>query len=125
MTTLATVRTSIFDALSNTGLDVNVYRRRRTDYQYPVFVVAWPQSIDMRAAMGGERSFVIDVLVGVEVRDEDSADEQLEDLLEAAVTALMDESSSWDVQPVTDFGEEITGDARTILWCRLPVEVLD
>jgi hypothetical protein len=122
MTALATVRTDLYDVLTAATVDAQVYRHRQTNYQYPAFVVGWPQSLDFRAAMGGQRDFVIDVLVAVEVVDGDSSDDLLSELLEGAVTAIETEPQ-WDIQPATDFSEELTADGRVIIWCRLPVVV--
>ena len=121
MTTLATVRSDLYDALNDADLGA-VYRTRQTNYDFPAIVVGWPQSMDVRPAMGTPRDFVIDVHIGVEVHDADGADELLSILLEAAVVALQD-NKAWDVQPITDFGEDITSDQRVLLWCRLPVAV--
>jgi hypothetical protein len=123
MAELADVRLAIFDALNATGAGVNVYRRRKLDPQMPAFVVGWPQSMDVRAAQGaGIRDYVIDVNIGVQVVDDEGADEELEELIEVAVAAVLLDPS-WDVQPVTDFGEEILADGRVTMWCRLPVAV--
>jgi hypothetical protein len=120
VTALATVRTDLYDALA--ALDVaQTYRRRLTNYQYPAYVVGWPQEMDVRAAQGDVRDFVIDVYVAVEVTDDESCDDLLSDLLEAAVEALL-ANGQWDVQPATDFGEELVGE-RTVVSCRLPVAV--
>jgi hypothetical protein len=121
VTSLASVRTDLYTALYAIGT-ATTYRRRQTNYQYPALIVGWPQSMDVRAAMGGIRDFVIDVHVGVEVFDDDSSDDLLSDLLEDAVSALQDDSQ-WDIHPVTDFGEDLTADNRVILWCRIPVAV--
>jgi hypothetical protein len=122
VTALSTVRSELFDALESVA-EAQVYRRRLVDYQYPALIVGWPQEMDVRPSMGGARDFVIDVFVGVEVTDDESCDDQLSDLLELAVAALL-VNDAWDVQPATDFGEAVTQDARTIIWCRLPVSVL-
>lgn len=121
-TSLATVRSDIEAALLS--LDAQVYRQRQTDYKFPAIVVGWPQSMDLRASMGGARDFIIDVQVGVEVGDDASSDELLENLLEDAVEALTSDKS-WDVQPITDFANELTSDGRVILWCRMPVAVFE
>ena len=121
-TSLATARTSIATALAGIAT-ANHYRRRQTNYQYPCIVVGWPQSMDVRPTMGDTRDFTIDVIIGVEVVDDDSSDDLLSSLLETTVTALLT-AAAWDVQPATDFGEELLGDNRTIIWCRLPVAVL-
>lgn len=122
-TLLPTVRSGLATILEGAGTDATVYRRRQTNYQYPAFVVGWPSSIDLRAGMGGLRRFVISVAVAVEVLDDDSADEQLETLLEAAIAAILADVV-YDIESVTDFEEVSTADGRTVLWCRLPVAVL-
>ena len=122
MSSLADVRTDLFDLLSTVSDDVNVYRRRQTNYQYPALMIGWPQSMDVRAAMGSVRTFVLDVIIGVESTDDDSSDDDLSDLLEETVNVILD-GSEWDVEPATDFGEELTADNRVILSCRLPVAV--
>lgn len=121
MASLAEVRTDLYDALNAASDDATTYRRRQVNYQFPCFVVGWPQQMDVRAAQGGVRDFVIDVAIEVEVTDEEAADEALEALIEVAVTAL--DGAQWDVQPVTDFAETITGDGRLVIGCRLPVAV--
>jgi hypothetical protein len=122
-TLLTTLRADLFDSLSTIGT-ANTYRRRRTNYEFPALIVGWPQTMDFRPEMGGARDFVIDVIIGIEVSDEDSSDDQLSDLIEEAVAVLQD-VAQWDVQPATDFGEELTGDNRVIIWCRLPVAVFE
>jgi hypothetical protein len=72
--------------------------------------------------MGDTRDYVIDVYVAVEVTDDDSCDDLLSELLDAAVVALL-ANEAWDVQPATDFGEELAADGRAIITCRLPVAV--
>ena len=121
-TALSTVRSDIQAALS--PVDAQVYRQRQVDYQFPAVVVGWPESMDLRAAMGGVRDFVINVNVGVVVGDDASSDEQLENLLEDCVEVLTAEKS-WDVQPVTDFANELLSDGRAVLWCRIPVAVFE
>jgi hypothetical protein len=120
-TLLAEVRTDLFDALAALGM-AQTYRRRTPNYEYPAYIVGWPQSMNVRPAMGDPRDFVIDVYVGVEVTDDESCDDLLSELLEAAVTALQ-ATAHWDVQPATDFGEGVTADGRAIIGCRLPVAV--
>jgi hypothetical protein len=123
VTSLADARTGIYDALDATQA-ANTYRRRILNPQSPAFVVGWPQTMDVSAAMGsGIRDYVIDVHIGIEVLDEEGADEELEDLIEVAVTAIL-EVPQWGVQPVDEFGEAQTQDGRTFIWCRLPVTVL-
>lgn len=119
---LATVRASIAGKLSALGV-AETYRRRQKNFQFPAFVVGWPESLDFRPAMADARDFVIDVYVGVESVEDDSSDDLLSDLLESASVALAAEPG-WDVRPATDFGEELMADSRTIIWCRLPVMVL-
>lgn len=122
-TSLAAARTALFDALSTVD-GVQVYRHRVQNFQYPAMVVGWPTSLDVRADMGFARDFVIDVDVAVEVIDPESSDELLSDLLEQAVEALQGDSA-WDVRPVTNFGEQLLADDRTIVWCRLPVAMFE
>jgi hypothetical protein len=121
-TELVDVRIALYDALS-TLTDVEVYRHRRRDYKYPCIVIGWPSSIDVRADMGMARDFVINVELAVEVVDDESSDDRLSELLEEAVAILLDTQSTWDVQPVTDFGELLLADNRTVISCRLPVAV--
>jgi hypothetical protein len=121
-TELVEVRTALHDTLTAL-VDVEVYRHRRKDYKYPCVVIGWPSSIDVRADMGMARDFVINVELAVEVVDDESSDNRLSDLLEDAITLLLDAQSTWDVQPVTDFGELLLADNRTVISCRLPVAV--
>jgi hypothetical protein len=121
MTSLADVRSTLYDTLDAVGT-ATTYKRRQTNLQFPAYLVGWPQSMDVRPDMGGARDYVIDVFAGVEVVDDDSSDDELSALLEAAVEAIL-ELDAHDVQPATDFGEEVTADGRTIIWCRLPVAV--
>ena len=121
-TALAAVRTDLYDALS-TGRRVQIYRHRQETTSIPAIVVGWPQSMDVRPAMGDPRDFVIDVFVAVEVTDPESSDDLLSDLLEAGGDGAAGRSE-WDVQPVTDFVEEQPlGDGRVVMRCRLPVAV--
>lgn len=121
-TALSTVRSDLHAALDALGV-AQTYRRHLINYQYPAYIVGWPQEIDFRAAMGDyPRDFVISVFVGVEVTDDESCDALLEDLLEAAVEVLQ-ANDQWDVQPATDFSEGATQDGRVIIGCRLPVAV--
>lgn len=123
MASLADTRQELAEALDATGA-ATVYRRRKLDPQSPAFVVGWPQSMVVSAAMGsGIREYVVDVNIGVQVDDDEGADAALEELIEVAVAAVL-AGSSWSVQPVVDFGEEITADGRVFIWCRLPVSVL-
>ena len=122
MTTLAQVRTDLYDVLADLHV-AQVYRWRLTDYQTPAYVVGWPQSMDVRPAMADVRDFIVDVFVAVEMTDDASADDLLSDLLDQAVAAVL-EVPEWDVQPVTDFGVEQASDGRAVLTCRLPVTVL-
>jgi hypothetical protein len=119
--TLATARADLYDVLDGIGL-ATTYKRRQTNLQFPASLVGWPQSMDVRPAMGDLRDYVIDVFAGVETVEDDSSDDQLSALLEAAVDAIL-ALEAHDVQPATDFGEEVTADGRTIIWCRLPVAV--
>jgi hypothetical protein len=122
-TALTGVRADLYDVLA--ALDVaQVYKRRAVNYEFPAFIVGWPQEIDFRAVMGTPRDSVVDVFVEVEVTDEDSADEQLEELLEAAVGTLL-LVNNYDVEPATDFAEFATADGRTVMGCRLPVRVFE
>lgn len=122
-TTLATARGDIYTLLAAALTNCNGYKRRQTNYEYPCFVVGWPEEYNARPAFGGaERDFILDVFVACEVTDDDSTDDLLSSILDAAVAAL--QTASRDVQPVTDFGEQQTADDRTVIWCRLPVMVL-
>jgi hypothetical protein len=122
-TTLTAVRTDLYDNLA--ALEVaQVYKRRATNFEFPAFIVGWPAEVDFSAAMGAPRDFVIDVFVEVEVTDEDSADETLEELIEAAVVSLMT-IDTYHVRPATDFTESSTADGRTVIGCRLPVAVFE
>jgi DNA-binding Lrp family transcriptional regulator len=122
-TSLTAVRTDLYDNLA--ALEVaQVYKRRATNYEFPAFIVGWPQEVDFSAAMGSPRDFVVDVFVEVEVTDEDSADETLEELIEAAVASLMT-IDTYHVRPATDFAESQTADGRTLIGCRLPVSVFE
>jgi len=118
---LATVRDDLVAALSGIE-DVEVYRHKQVNYQFPAFVVGWPRSMDVRPTFSGQRDFTIDVTVGVEMIDPESSDARLSALLEQAVDALQADPT-WDVQPITDFGEELLNDSRVVVWCRLPVAV--
>ncbi len=120
-TTLSEARTAVFDELSTIGM-ANTYRTRQRSYQYPAIVVGWPQSMDVRPAMGDARDFVLDIGIAVEVVDDDSSDDLLSEILEAAATILQD-TPTWDVQPATDFGEELLTDNRVVIWCRLPLAI--
>jgi hypothetical protein len=122
-TTLATARGNVYTTLAAALTTCNPYKRRQTNYQYPCFVVGWPQEYDARPDMGTGRDFVLDVLIAVEVGEDDSADDLLSSLLDSAVTAIQT-NNAWDVQPISDFGEQQTADDRTVIWCRLPVSVL-
>lgn len=122
-TSLATARGNVYTTLAAAMTTANPYKRRQTNYMYPAVVVGWPQELDVRADLGTARDFTLDVWVACEVIDDDSSDDLLSGLLETAVTALLT-NSAWDVQPVTDFGEQQTQDDRTIIWCRIPVSVL-
>lgn len=123
-TLLATVRQDLFDTLDAAVSDIaSVYRHRQRNYQYPAVIVGWPQTMDVRPSMGDPRDFVIQIDIGVEVVDEDSSDDLLSELLEAAVTALLAGGAQRDVQPVEDFGEVLGNDDRVFMWCRLPVAV--
>ena len=120
--TLASVRTAIADDLA-TIENVEVYRHRLNDYQYPAVVVGWPQSMDVRPYMAeGGREYVIDVFIAVAVTDPESSDDLLSELLESAVGVLL-EGAAMDVRPVTDFGERVLNDSRVEISCRLPVVV--
>ena len=121
MTTLADVRGELFDTLDALGV-AQVYRHRIADYQYPAYVVGWPQLLDVRPAMGTQRDFVIEVFVAVEVTDDASCDDLLSELLEGAVVA-MQENAYWDVQPAVEFEEASVADGRSIITCLLPVAV--
>lgn len=121
-TTLATARAAAATALSAITT-AQTYRRRQTNYQYPCFVVGWPTEYDARPTMGDTRDFTVNVWVACEVTDDDSTDDLLSSLLESAVTALQ-ANGSWDVQPITDFDEQLTDDQRTIVSCRLPLNML-
>ena len=123
-TSLATARGNLYTTLSAAVTSANHYKRRQTNYQYPAVVVGWPQEFDVRPTYGAnERDFTIDVWVACEVTEDDSTDDLLSSLLETSVTALLT-NSAWDVQPATDFGEQPTADDRTVIWCRLPVQIL-
>jgi hypothetical protein len=122
-TSLTAVRTDLYDNLA--ALEVaQVYKRRATNYEFPAFIVGWPAEVDFAAAMGEPRDFVVDVFVEVEVTDEDSADETLEELLDAAVASLST-IDTYHVRPVTDFQESQTLDGRVVIGCRLPVKVFE
>ena len=118
---LATARTALFDDLS-TIEDVEPYRHRLENYQYPCAIVGWPQSMDVRPDFVQERDYVIDVYVAVAVTDPESSDELLSELIEAVVEVLLD-GSNRDVRPATDFGERLLADNRVEISCRLPVAV--
>jgi hypothetical protein len=120
--TLAQTRTALATALDALSDDAQVYRRNQANYQYPAVLIGWPQSLDFRPTMGGPRDYVIDVYVAVEVGDDDSSDDLLSELMESAVAILL-ANDSWDVQPATDFAEQLLADNRVTLSCRLPVAV--
>lgn len=123
-TALATARGNVATALASALTTANHYKRRQTNFQYPCVLVGWPQELDVRPTHGGgERDFTLDVWVACEVLDDDSSDDLLSSLLETAITALLT-NTAWDVQPVTDFGEQQTQDERSVIWCRIPVLVL-
>ena len=122
-TTLATARGDVYTLLAAALTNCNAYKRRQTNYQYPCFVVGWPQEYDPEPTLGGsDRDFTLDVFVACEVTEDDSTDDLLSSILDVAVAAL--QTSSRVVHPVTDFGEQQTADDRTVIWCRLPVLVL-
>lgn len=120
-TALATQRTAILTALAGITT-TQKYRRRMTNPQFPCHVVGWPDEYDVRPDQSGSTTATIPVWVGVEVGDDESADDQLSGLLDSTVTALL-AVAAYDVQPATDFGETLTDDGRTVVWCRLPVVV--
>jgi len=124
-TALATARGSVYTTLAAVfTTTANGYKRRQENYQYPCFVVGWPQEFNVRPTLGaGERDITLDVWFACEVTDADSTDDLLSSMLETGVTALL-ANGAWDVQPVTDFGEQQTQDDRTVIWCRLPVAVM-
>jgi hypothetical protein len=119
--TIAATRDALLAVLDDID-DVQVYRHRQENYHFPAVVIGWPQSMDVRPTMGSPRDFVIDVHVAVDVIDPESSDDRLSTTIDAVVEALLAEPN-WDVQPVTDFGEQLSGDQRTVIWCRLPVAV--
>jgi hypothetical protein len=122
MATLATLRTNIATALSGVTT-ANIYRRRQTNLQYPCLMIGWPIEFDVRPVMAtSPRDATIPVTVGVEVLDDDSADDLLSGIMESAITAL--DTAVYDVMPATDFGEALTDDGRVILGATLPVKVL-
>lgn len=124
-TSLATARGNVYTTLSTAfSTNANAYKRRQKNYQYPCFVVGWPQEFDVRPTQGGnERDFVLNVWVACESIDDESTDDALSAMLETAVTALMT-NSAWDVQPAFAFNEEALDDQRSIVSCLLPVAVL-
>jgi hypothetical protein len=120
-TTLAAARGALYTACASVTT-AQRYKTRQTNYQYPAIVIGWPQSMDMRPAMGDQRDFVIDVGIAVEVTDDEGSDDTLSGLLESVVTAFS-ATGTWDVQPATDFGEELIADGRVVIWCRVPVAI--
>lgn len=121
-TTLAATRTALAAVLVNVT-EAHTYRRRQTNPQYPCLLVGWPDEFDVRPTFGEARDVTVPVWVGCEVGDDDSSDDLLSSLLESAVTQLTS-NSAWDVQPASNFGEQLLDDGRVIIWCSLPVRVL-
>lgn len=117
---LADVRDDLFTILDATDA-AQTYRGRRTNYQYPAFVII-PTRISPRAAMGGYIAYVVDVMVGVEVTDEDGSEDELDELVGTAIDAI-NGTAAYDVQE-TEGLDALASDGRLIGWWRLEVAVL-
>lgn len=127
MATLAQIRSGLATACAS--VTAQKYRFRPDNPEYPCVVIGWPTSFDVRANQDGGRDVEIPVSCGVEVKDPESADDELSALIESTITALSAAPTlggiayTIDIAPATDFGVEVIGDERRILWCALPVLV--
>jgi hypothetical protein len=120
-TSLATIRDDLFGVLDAVG-DAQTYRGKRTNYEYPAFVIS-PRTMDVRPAMGTPRDYIIDVLVGVEVTDEDGSEDQLDILADQVLVALQ-ENPQWDIREA-EAGDALSADSRIISWWRIEVAVFE
>lgn len=121
-TTLAEVRADVASTLGSLN-DVNLYANPgRRDYQYPCIVVR-PTTMDVRPAMGDQRTYQLDVVVGHAVIDGEDAYAKVEETVERAVELLL-EDSRFDVLPDGEFNEQPSADERVIVWFRIPLTVM-
>lgn len=122
MTTTATdALNSVYTPLAELGV-AETYRFPTASPVFPAFLIQ-PSQVDLRAAMGGVRRFQYTVEVTVEVRDEESSLDELQDLLEQAVDALFAADIACDINEVT-YGRDLTADNRAIIFYDLTVEVI-
>lgn len=122
MTTTATdALNSVYTPLAELGA-AETYRFPTASPVFPAFLIQ-PSAVDLRAAHGGVRRFAFTVEVTVEVRDEESSLDELQDLLEQAVEALFAADIACDIGEVT-YGRDATADGRNIIFYELPVVVI-
>lgn len=116
---LATIRTSLYDALAE--VDAELYRQPRTDYQYPAVVIGYPLEMDVRPAMAGARDITLPVTLAVLATDDTDPDGIISDLIDQVVDALTPDPR-WDPRPA-EFSVETLNDSRIIVTCQIPVAV--
>jgi hypothetical protein len=95
----------------------------------PCAIVSWPDTLDPRATFDGSVDMTIPVRFEVEWLGDESADQALMDLMEAAVNAIESDTDlgstadSIACGPFTDIGNRVEPDNRVIMTFTIPVAV--
>jgi hypothetical protein len=126
---IAAIRAAIKSNLS-TLTTLHRYDFEPRDPKHPCAVVSWPDELDPRATFDGNVDLVIPVRFQVAWNGDESADQALMDLMEAAVAAIESDrdlnSTVGDLScgPFTNIGAGQTEDGRTFMQFVIPVELL-
>jgi hypothetical protein len=126
---IAAIRAAIKSNLS-TLTTLHRYDFEPKDPKFPCAVVSWPDQLDPRATLGGGVDLVIPVRFQVMWNGDESTDQALMDLMEAAVNAIESDpdlnNTVDDVScgPFSNIGVGQTEDGRTFMQFVVPVEVM-
>jgi hypothetical protein len=126
---IAAIRAAIKSNLS-TLTTLERYDFEPRDPKWPCAIVSWPDELDPRATFDGNVDIVIPVRFQVAWTGDESSDQALMDLMEAAVNAIESDrdlgSTVGDLScgPFTNIGGGETQDGRTFMQFVVPVEVL-
>ena len=120
------IKTNLADAIH--GLEVYDYEPKTP--HHPIAVVAWPTNLNPRATQAGDIDVTIPVRFEVVWLGDESSDQALMDLMEAAVNAIeSDRDLNGNVDdlscgPFTDIGARTLNDDRVVMQFVVPVEIL-
>jgi hypothetical protein len=129
MATLTQIRTGLkANVASVTALNVTRFMPKTP--QFPCAVLDWPDELDLTPMiLDTGYDVTIPVIVGVEINDDESADDLLCGFITTVPAAILADRTlggmcdDLNVSPIT-FSRSLTDEGRLIQWFTVPVTVL-